>query len=115
MREETGVELGPVPRLIGVDHRVDVLGTGPVLDRFFYGGTLPDGAHTTVRLSAEHDRHGWFAPVDPHGTPLAAGARTLTALHEAALSASVVCLREGSPSVTPGPPTPPPARTSGPP
>ncbi|MFB7736259.1 NUDIX hydrolase [Streptomyces sp. NPDC056112] len=99
MREETGNELGPVPRLIGMDHRVDVLGTGPVLDCFFYGGRLPGGSHTTVRLSAEHDRHGWFAPADLPGTQLAAGARTLTALQEAALSASVVCLREGEPWV----------------
>lgn len=99
MREETGIELGPVPRLIGMDHRVDVLGTGPVLDCFFYGGTLPGGSHTTVRLSVEHDRHGWFAPADLPGTRLAAGARTLTALHEAALSATVVCLREGEPWV----------------
>ncbi|PJM93491.1 NUDIX hydrolase [Streptomyces sp. CB01373] len=97
MREETGLELGPVPRLIGVDHRVDVLGTGPVLDCFFYGGTLPGGADTAVRLSAEHDRHGWFAPADLPGARLVAGVQTLTALHEAALSASAVCLREGSP------------------
>ncbi|WP_244184622.1 NUDIX hydrolase [Streptomyces cellostaticus] len=34
MREETGIEIGPRPVLVGIDHRVDVLGTGPVLDCF---------------------------------------------------------------------------------
>ncbi len=58
-REETGVELSPVPRLIGIDHRADVGGTGPVLDCFFYGGTLADG--TSITLSPEHDRHAVFS------------------------------------------------------
>ncbi|GAA1014556.1 NUDIX hydrolase [Streptomyces thermovulgaris] len=97
MREETGIELGPVPVLIGVDHRADVLGTGPVLDCFFHGGTLADAARTTVRLSSEHDRYGWFAPADLLDLPLAAPVRTLTALHEAALRTTPVCLREGTP------------------
>ncbi|MFF4548686.1 NUDIX hydrolase [Streptomyces sp. NPDC001406] len=95
MREETGVELGPAPRLIGVDHRKDVLGTGPVLDCFFHGGTLADD--TRVRLSPERDRHGLFAPGELAAIPLTARLPTLTALHTAALSGTVACLREGSP------------------
>ncbi|MFE1750543.1 NUDIX hydrolase [Streptomyces anandii] len=97
MREETGIELGPLPRLIGVDHRVDVLGTGPVLDCFFHGGTLSAGVRPAVRLSPEHDRYGWFALTELSGTRLAAPLPTLTALHTAAVSGTVVCLREGVP------------------
>ncbi|MEU6772598.1 NUDIX domain-containing protein [Streptomyces sp. NPDC046759] len=40
MREETGIAIGPEPVLVGIDHRVDVLGSGPVLGCFFDGGTL---------------------------------------------------------------------------
>ncbi|MDN0197174.1 NUDIX hydrolase [Streptomyces sp. S.PNR 29] len=95
MREETGIELAPVPRLIGVDHRADVLGTGPVLDCFFDGGTLPEGA--PVRLSPEHDRHALLGLDDLRTTPLAAPLPTLTALYAAAVSGTVVYLREGQP------------------
>ncbi|MET8944399.1 NUDIX hydrolase [Streptomyces sp. NPDC004542] len=94
-REETGIELGPSPVLIGIDHRVDVLGTGPVLDCFVHGGTLDDEA--LVRLSAEHDGHGLFTVDELAGTPLSARLTTLVALHTAALSRTVVCLREGEP------------------
>ncbi|MGW2638446.1 NUDIX hydrolase [Streptomyces sp. NPDC001348] len=94
-REETGIELGPVPTLIGIDHRVDVLGTGPVLDCFFHGGTLEGGAR--VRLSAEHDRYGWFALDEAARAPLTARISTLIALRTAALSGAVTCLREGEP------------------
>ncbi|MFJ8201397.1 NUDIX hydrolase [Streptomyces sp. NPDC096152] len=96
MREETGIELGPVPLLIGVSHRVDVLGTGPVLDCFFHGGTLPGESDTAVRLSPEHDGHGWFDLADLPGTPLAGSLPTLTALRAAALGGTPVCLREGT-------------------
>ncbi|MFF4835924.1 NUDIX hydrolase [Streptomyces sp. NPDC001315] len=95
MREETGIELGSEPALIGIDHRVDVLGTGPVLDCFFHGGTLADDV--PVRLSSEHDRHDWFALGELHNTPLAAQLPTLAALHSAAAGGTVVCLREGRP------------------
>lgn len=95
MREETGIELGPSPVLIGIDHRVDVLGTGPVLDCFFHGGTLDEEAR--VRLSSEHDGHGLFAVDELAGTRLTARLPTLVALHTAALSGSVVYLREGEP------------------
>ncbi len=97
MREETGIELGPLPVLIGVDHRVDVLGTGPVLDCIFHGGTLPGGTRRAVRLSPEHDRYGWFALDELPGLSLAARLPTLTALHGAAVNGTVVCLREGVP------------------
>ncbi|MEU6477701.1 NUDIX hydrolase [Streptomyces sp. NPDC047017] len=96
-REETGIELGPLPTLIGVDHRVDVLGTGPVLDCFFHGGTLQDGTRTAVRLSAEHDRFGWFDPAELPGTRLTAPLAALVALRQAALDGAVVCLRESLP------------------
>ncbi|MEV6833339.1 NUDIX hydrolase [Streptomyces sp. NPDC051133] len=95
MGEETGIDIGPVPALLGVDHRVDVLGTGPVLDCFFHGGTLPGGV--PVRLSAEHDRYGLFAPSELAGLRLAARLSTLQALHAAARAGGVVYLREGVP------------------
>ncbi|MCF3131415.1 NUDIX hydrolase [Streptomyces olivochromogenes] len=95
MLEETGVELAPDPTLIGIDHRADVLGTGPVLDCFFYGGTL--AGDTLVRLSDEHDRHGLFSLDELADTTLAATLPTLTALHSAALSGSFAYLREGVP------------------
>lgn len=93
MREETGIDIGQGPTLVGVDHRADVLGTGPVLDCFFLGGTL--SADTPVWLSAEHDRHGMFSLDELHGLPLAAGRSTLTALLGAARGGGVVYLREG--------------------
>ncbi|MFC9927419.1 NUDIX hydrolase [Streptomyces sp. NPDC127190] len=95
MREETGVELGPAPQLLGIDHRVDVLGTGPVLDSFFHGGTLAEG--TRIRLSAEHDGHGLFTPSELVELPLVTRRSTLLALYEAALSGDVVYLSEGVP------------------
>ncbi|MEU9480593.1 NUDIX hydrolase [Streptomyces sp. NPDC048191] len=95
MREETGIEIGPEPVLVGIDHRVDVLGTGPVLDCFFDGGTLTD--ETRVRLSQEHDRHGLFSLDELDGLRLTARRVTLTALHAAARTGNVVCLREGLP------------------
>jgi 8-oxo-dGTP pyrophosphatase MutT (NUDIX family) len=95
MREETGVELSPVPRLIGIDHRVDVGGTGPVLDCFFHGGTLEEEA--LIRLSPEHDQHGFFGPGELHDMFLAADVRTLKALHAASVSGTVACLSEGQP------------------
>ncbi|MCG0283541.1 NUDIX hydrolase [Streptomyces sp. PSAA01] len=94
-REETGVELSPIPTLIGIDHRVDVGGTGPVLDCFFYGGTLADG--TSITLSPEHDRYAVFSLNELADTLLAGHASTLEALHTAATSGTVVCLREGQP------------------
>ncbi|WP_258055966.1 hypothetical protein [Streptomyces sp. Ru62] len=93
MREKTGIDIGQGPALVGVDHRADVLGTGPVLDCFFLGGTL--SADTPVRLSAEHDRHGMFSLDELHGLPLAARRSTLTALHGAARGGGVAYLREG--------------------
>jgi 8-oxo-dGTP pyrophosphatase MutT (NUDIX family) len=95
MREETGVELGAVPRLIGIDHRVDVGGTGPVLDCYFHGGVLDAG--TPIRLSSEHDDHT-FADLDGlERLMTAAHAATLRALHAAAARETVVCLRDGLP------------------
>ncbi|MEU1300335.1 NUDIX hydrolase [Streptomyces shenzhenensis] len=95
MREETGIELGPAPRLIGVDHRADVLGTGPVLDCFFDGGILAEDAR--IRLSSEHDRHGRFTLAELARIPLASGLPTLTALYTAAVAGTVAYLREGIP------------------
>lgn len=95
LREEAGLEVGPC-RLIGVDHRVDVGGTGAVLDLYFHGGTLPAG--TPVRLSHEHDRYAFHHLADLGGLLTPAHLRTLTALHAAARSGVAVCLREGVPS-----------------
>ncbi|MET7286621.1 NUDIX hydrolase [Streptomyces sp. NPDC005573] len=94
--EETGIRLDAAPRLIGIDHRADVCGTGPVLDCYFYGGIRED-LHL-VRLSSEHDGHGLFAPDELGDAPLAPShAATLRVLHAAAVSGSVACLREGRP------------------
>ncbi|MCH0541392.1 NUDIX hydrolase [Streptomyces sp. MUM 203J] len=95
MREETGVELPDKPRLLGTDHRADVLGTGPVIDYFFHGGTLAGSQR--VRLSPEHDRHAFHHPTELHATPLAAHLSTLTALHTAARTGTTVYLCEGRP------------------
>ncbi|AOR35830.1 NUDIX hydrolase [Streptomyces fodineus] len=95
MHEETGIEIGREPLLLGIDHRVDVLGTGPVLDCYFHGGTLTED--TRVRLSAEHDRHGLFTLDELDGLRLTARRATLTALHAAARAGSVLYLREGLP------------------
>ncbi|MEU6509050.1 hypothetical protein [Streptomyces sp. NPDC046942] len=43
MREETGVELSTVPKLIGIHHRADAEGTA-------------------IRLSHEHEDHSFVAP-----------------------------------------------------
>ncbi|MGW0994714.1 NUDIX hydrolase [Streptomyces sp. NPDC002523] len=93
--EETGIALqGELP-LIGVDFRVDVGGTGPVIDYFFNGGILAPGH--PVRLSPEHDRHAFVHPTELGSLPLAAHHGTLTALHAAALSGEPVYLHEGRP------------------
>ncbi|MGY1577570.1 NUDIX hydrolase [Streptomyces sp. MN13] len=93
--EETGVDIGHEPRLVGIDHRVDVLGTGPVLDCYFHGGTLAAGRR--IRLSPEHDRYAFVPPDELTEPSLAAHRSTIAALHAAARSADVVCLREGQP------------------
>ncbi|MEU0837565.1 NUDIX hydrolase [Streptomyces sp. NPDC005969] len=95
MHEETGIEMSSAPRLIGVDHRINVGGTGPVLDCFFHGGTVADGL--PIRLSPEHDQHAFLGLDELTNTPLAAHMRTLEALHTAATTGTVVCLREGQP------------------
>ncbi|MFK0160732.1 NUDIX hydrolase [Streptomyces sp. NPDC090499] len=95
MLEETGIVLGPALRLLGIDHRADVDGTGPVLDCYFDGGILPEG--TAVRLSDEHDRHALISLRELAVTPLVAPFSALVALHSAASSGSCVCLREGEP------------------
>ncbi|KUN06343.1 NUDIX hydrolase [Streptomyces yokosukanensis] len=95
MLEETGIEIGPEPVLLGIGHRGDVLGTGPVLDCLFHAGTLTEGVR--VRLSEEHDRHGLFSLDELDGLRLTARRATLTALHAAARERSVVYLREGLP------------------
>ncbi|MBX7551908.1 NUDIX hydrolase [Streptomyces sp. tea 10] len=93
MREETGVELDVVPRLIGIDHRADVGGTGPVLDCYFHAGVLDEG--TPIRLSPEHDDHT-FTDLDGLERLMTADhAATLRALCAAAVRDTVVCLREG--------------------
>jgi ADP-ribose pyrophosphatase YjhB (NUDIX family) len=94
-REETGVEMSTELRLIGIDHRANVCGTGPVLDCFFHGGSLRNEA--PIRLSPEHDKHAFFTLDELQDTMLAAHARTLEALHQAATSGTVVYLREGQP------------------
>ncbi|MGW7540379.1 NUDIX hydrolase [Streptomyces sp. NPDC054770] len=93
--EETGIVLGPTLRLLGIDHRADVDGTGPVLDCFFDGGILAE--ETVVRLSDEHDRYALFSPQELAATPLVAPLSALVALHSAASSDSCVYLREGEP------------------
>ncbi|MFF9805804.1 NUDIX hydrolase [Streptomyces coeruleorubidus] len=95
LHEETGIVLDREPRLIGYDHRADVKGTGPVIDFFFHGGRLAPGQ--TVRRSGEHDQDGLFALSDLRSTPLTPPLPALTALHTAALTGAVVCLREGLP------------------
>lgn len=95
MLEETGIALGATPRLIGIDHRADVLGTGPVLDCFFHGGLFTDG--TEVRLSDEHDRYALVPVAESTDVPLAAPLPTLRALHSAANAGSSAYLREGVP------------------
>jgi len=95
LREEAGLGLPGGPRLIGIDHRADVQGTGPVLDCYFHGGTLAPGA--AVRLSDEHDRYAFhhLADLDDLLTP--PHLRTLRALYEAAATGTTVCLKEGNP------------------
>ncbi|GAA4293242.1 hypothetical protein GCM10023086_03920 [Streptomyces venetus] len=93
--EETGIVLDRPPRFLGYDHRADVKGTGPVIDFYFYGGRLP--APLSVRRSAEHDDDGLFALADLGSTELTPRLPALTALHTAALTGTVVCLREGLP------------------
>lgn len=95
-REETGIEIGTVLRLIGIDHQADVEGTGPVLECFFHGGTLTD--HMQIRLSPEHDQYAFLTAGELQDTMLPAPARTLEALYEAATSGTVVYLREGQPA-----------------
>ncbi|GAA2431943.1 NUDIX hydrolase [Streptomyces glaucus] len=93
--EETGIVLDRAPRLIGYDHRADVKGTGPVLDFYFHGGTLT--GRQSVRRSPEHDADGLFPLPEARALRLAAHPDALTALHTAARSGTVVCLREGKP------------------
>ncbi|CAM5472864.1 MULTISPECIES: NUDIX hydrolase [Streptomyces] len=93
--EETGVDIGNEARLIGIDHRADVLGTGPVLDCYFDGGVL-DGTER-IRLSPEHDRYAFLTLDELTEPTLTVHRPILTALHAAARSGSVVCLREGRP------------------
>jgi 8-oxo-dGTP pyrophosphatase MutT (NUDIX family) len=93
MREETGVDLETTLQLIGIDHRVDVGGTGPVLDCHFYGGTLDES--TALRLSPEHDDHGFFGLGELHEVLEPSHARTVRALHAAATAERAVCLRGG--------------------
>ncbi|MFJ4470763.1 NUDIX hydrolase [Streptomyces sp. NPDC089424] len=93
--EETGIILPAPPTLIGIDHRANVGGTGPVLDCYFHGGTVPPG--TPITLSPEHDAHTFTPPesLPLHLPPTAV--RTLTALRAAAATGGVVCLRESEP------------------
>ncbi|MFF7789121.1 NUDIX domain-containing protein [Streptomyces sp. NPDC007991] len=95
LREETGIALDGEPRLIGYDHRADVNGTGPVIDFYFHGGRL--GPRQAVRRSDEHDQDGLFALDDLESTALAVPLPALAALHRAALTGTVVALREGLP------------------
>jgi len=95
LREETGIVLTQEPRFLGYDHRADVKGTGPVIDFFFHGGRI--AADQQIRHSPEHDQHGFFSLFQLGTTPLTAALPTLTALHTAARSGAVVCLREGKP------------------
>ncbi|MFC7841663.1 NUDIX hydrolase [Streptomyces sp. NPDC057382] len=95
VHEETGLVLDAPLRLLGYDHRSDVLDTGPVIDFYFFGGRLP--SPLSVRRSAEHDDDGLFAPGDLAGTSLSPERPALAALHAAALTGTVVCLRESRP------------------
>jgi 8-oxo-dGTP pyrophosphatase MutT (NUDIX family) len=92
--EETGIELRSTPTLIGYDHRGDVGGTGPVVDFYWYGGIVAGPIH----LSPEHDLHAFLGLDDLKNAPLTAHMHTLVALHNAATTGSVVCLREGRPA-----------------
>ncbi|GAB2843152.1 hypothetical protein GCM10027074_07100 [Streptomyces deserti] len=94
LSEETGIVLDHL-RFLGYDHRADVKGTGPVIDFYFYGGVLPAGQ--TIRRSFEHDGDGWFGLAELGATPLTGRLSALAALHGAARSGAVVCLREGKP------------------
>ncbi|WTS75126.1 NUDIX hydrolase [Streptomyces sp. NBC_00105] len=82
MVEETGIILGSEPCLIGIDHRTDVLGTGPVVD-YFFAARLATGQQ--IQLSPEHDQHA-FHHSDDLPNRLAAHRQTLTALYAAALA-----------------------------
>ncbi|MFJ7206132.1 NUDIX hydrolase [Streptomyces sp. NPDC098789] len=93
MSEETGIALGAQPCFIGIDHRADVLGTGPVVDYFFAARRT---AGQRIRLSLEHDRYALHHPGDLPDR-LAAHRRTLVALHAAALAGRAVYLQEGLP------------------
>ncbi|MFJ5728103.1 NUDIX hydrolase [Streptomyces paradoxus] len=95
LHEETGIVVEEDLRFIGYDHRADVLGTGPVIDFYFHGGRIPAGQ--IVRRSSEHDHHGLFTLAELESVPLATLLPTLGALHTAARSGTVVCLREGRP------------------
>ncbi|MFI8187616.1 NUDIX hydrolase [Streptomyces sp. NPDC085946] len=95
LHEETGIALDHDPAFLGYDHRTDARGTGPVIDFYFYGGTLEPGR--TVRRSPEHDRHAWLPLSGLARTPLTGRFCTLAALHAAARGGTVACLREGRP------------------
>ncbi|WP_328923504.1 NUDIX hydrolase [Streptomyces sp. NBC_00190] len=92
--EETGITLGSQPRLIGIDHRANVLGTGPVVD-YFFAARLAAGQQ--IQLSPEHDRHAFHHPDDLPDL-LAAHRQTLTTLHAAALAGRAAYLQEGMPA-----------------
>ncbi|WP_329391451.1 NUDIX hydrolase (plasmid) [Streptomyces sp. NBC_01351] len=92
--EETGITLGSEPCLIGIDHRANVLGTGPVVD-YFFAASLAAGQQ--IRLSPEHDRHAFHHP-DSLPDLLAAHRQTLIALHAAALSGRAAYMQEGMPT-----------------
>ncbi|GHB84527.1 hypothetical protein GCM10010347_64320 [Streptomyces cirratus] len=94
MLEETGITLDSKPCLIGIDHRTNVLGTGPVVD-YFFAERLPVGQH--IQLSPEHDQHAFHHPTDLPD-PLAAHPQTLAALHAAALVGRATYLQEGMPT-----------------
>ncbi|WP_329390352.1 NUDIX hydrolase [Streptomyces sp. NBC_01351] len=51
MGEETGIMLGSEPCFIGIDHRANVLGTGPVVD-YFFAASLAAHRHTLIALHA---------------------------------------------------------------
>lgn len=95
LREETGIAVDAPLGFLGTDYRLDVEGTGPVID-FFFGAQVE---HRDVRLSAEHDRCAWTPPAELHTMRLTADVSILAGLcHVAATGDAAVYLREGRPA-----------------
>ncbi|MFD5871626.1 NUDIX hydrolase [Streptomyces sp. NPDC060322] len=92
--EETGITLDGPLAFLGTDYRLDVEGTGPVIDFFFGARAL--AAHADVRLSPEHDRFAWMHLDELEAAMFTADPAILTTLCRMASSGdSAVYLNEG--------------------